>query len=80
MMTTTTNAENLRQYQSRFSLTVEQILAVAWSTKLLEKLRIYLQVSNELNNDILRYRQFSFELIDPCYCKTLISSSKNMFR
>ena len=31
-MTTTTNAKNLRQYKSRFSLVVEQILAFAAST------------------------------------------------
>ena len=43
----------------------------------LEKLRIYLQISNELHNNILRYRQFSVEQIDPFYFKTLISSSKN---
>ena len=36
-MTTTTNAENLQQYKSRFSLIVEQILAFAWSTKLVRE-------------------------------------------
>ena len=42
-MTTKTNAENVRQYKSRFSLTVEQILAFASSTKLvLDKLTICL--------------------------------------
>ena len=33
-MTTTTNAENLRQYKSRFSLIVEQILTFPSSTYL----------------------------------------------
>ena len=45
-MTTTTNAENLRQYKSRFSLIIEQILAFPSS----------LQISNELHNDALDYR------------------------
>ena len=47
--------------------------ALTW----LEKLIIYLQISNELHNDILRYRQRSFGYIDPFYCKTVISSAKN---
>ena len=55
-MTTITNAENLRQYKSRFSLIVEQIWLSLGSLNWLEKLRIYLQISNELHNDILRYR------------------------
>ena len=33
-MTTRTNAENMQQYKSRFSLIVEQILAFALSTNL----------------------------------------------
>ena len=60
-MTTITNAENLRQYKSRFSLIVEQIWLSLGALNWLEKLRIYLQISNELHNDILRYRQFSLE-------------------
>ena len=38
-MTTTTNAENLRQYNSRFSLIVEQILDFPLSTHLLGKVK-----------------------------------------
>ena len=34
IMTTITNAENVRQYKSRFSLIVEQILAFTLSTNL----------------------------------------------
>ena len=45
-MTTTTNAKNLRYYESKFSLIVEQILAFASNTN--------------LHNDALRYRLFSF--------------------
>ena len=37
-MTTAANAENL-QYKSRFSLIVEQILAFAWSTKLVREVK-----------------------------------------
>ena len=48
-MATTTNAENVRQYKNRFSLNVEQITC-------LKKLRINLQIANELHNDVLRYR------------------------
>ena len=55
-MTTTTNAENLQQYKSRFSLTVEQILGSLRVVTGLEKSRIYLQISNELHNDVLGYR------------------------
>ena len=36
-MTTTTNAENLRQYKSRFPLIVEQILAFFSSTSLVRE-------------------------------------------
>ena len=38
-MTTTTNAENLRQYKSRFSLIGEQILAFTWSTNLVREVK-----------------------------------------
>ena len=38
-MTTTTNAENLGQYKSRFSLIVEQILVFASSTNLVRKVK-----------------------------------------
>ena len=39
-MTTTTNAENLRQFKSRFSLIVEQILAFPWSTNFIREVKI----------------------------------------
>ena len=38
-MTTTTNAENLRQYKSRFSLIVEQILLLASSINLVREVK-----------------------------------------
>ena len=38
-MTTTTHAENLRQYKSRFSLIVEQILPFASSTNLIREVK-----------------------------------------
>ena len=38
-MTTTTNAENLRQYKSRFSLIVEQIVTFASSNNLIREVK-----------------------------------------
>ena len=38
-MTTTTNAKIFRQYKSRFSLIVEQILAFAASTNLVREVK-----------------------------------------
>ena len=38
-MTTTTNAENLRQYKRRFPMIVEQILAFPLSTNLVRKVK-----------------------------------------
>ena len=38
-MTTTTNAENLRQYKTTFSLTVEQMLAFPLDTNLVRKVK-----------------------------------------
>ena len=38
-MTTSTNAEILRQYKSRFSLIVEQILAFTWGTNLFREFK-----------------------------------------
>ena len=38
-MTTTTSAENLRQYKSRFSFNVEQVLAFASSTNLVREVK-----------------------------------------
>ena len=55
-MTTITNTENLRHYKSRFFYfradTSFCFQALTW----LGKLRICLQTSNELHNDVLRYR------------------------
>ena len=36
-MTTATNAEDLRQYKSRFSMILEQILDFTWSTNLVRE-------------------------------------------
>ena len=38
-MTTTTNAENLRQYKSRFSLILEQIPPFPWRNNLARKVK-----------------------------------------
>ena len=46
-MTTKTNVENSRQYESRFFLLVEQILASLQALTWLEKLRTCLQISKE---------------------------------
>lgn len=43
-------------------------------------LGMYLQISNELNQDILRYRKFLFGYIDPLYCKIVISMPKIIFQ
>ena len=55
-MSMTTNAENLRQYKSSFSLIVEQILALLRALTLIGKFRNCLQISNELHNDVIHYR------------------------
>ena len=47
-MTATTNAENLRQYQIRFSLIAEQILAFASHRNIVREVKIYLQISSNL--------------------------------
>ena len=39
IMTTTTNAENLRQYKSRFSSIVEPIMVFASSTNLVKEVK-----------------------------------------
>ena len=44
MLATTTNAENLRQYESRFSLIVEQILAFASSTNMVREVKTVLKL------------------------------------
>ena len=56
-MKKTTNAKNLRKRKNRFFFIIEQIYwlllrALTW----LEQLRLYLQISNELDNDVLRCR------------------------
>ena len=53
-MTTTTNGENLKQYKSRLSLIVEQILAFP-STNLVRKVK-NLSPNFKQINDVLRYR------------------------
>ena len=59
-MTTRTNAENVRQYKSKFSLIVEQISVFTLSTNL-GKLRICLKISNEwYYNYVLHYTELSF--------------------
>ena len=47
-MTTTTNAENLRQCKSRFSLIVEQILVLAASINLVREVKNLFPDSNRL--------------------------------
>ena len=51
-MTSGTNAENLRQYKSRFFLLIIELT-------LLEKLKIHLKISNELHDDVLHYNSHS---------------------
>ena len=75
-MTTTTNAANLRQKSIFFLLQSRYIFllrALTW----LVKLRIYLQISNNLHKDRLCYRKFLFGQVDPFHRKTLISSAKS---
>ena len=47
-----TNVKTLRQYKSRFSLIVEQILAFTWSNNFVREVKICLQISHELHNDV----------------------------
>ena len=57
-MTATTNVENSRRHKSRFSLTVEQILAFASSTTMVREIKNLspsFQISNKLRDDVLRY-------------------------
>ena len=53
-MKTITNAENLRQYKSRFSLIAEEMLAFASSTNRVKEVRTL--TPNLMQNDVLRYR------------------------
>ena len=55
-MTTTINVENFHQYKSRFSVTVEQILAFALTTNLVRKVKNLSPISNKLHNNVLHYR------------------------
>ena len=57
-MTATANAENLRQYEIRFSLVAEQILAFASHPNMVIKVKICLQISSKLRDDALRYCVF----------------------
>ena len=70
-MTKTTNANNLRQYKSRFSLIAEQVLAFTMSTILVR----------EIKNLSPNLTCFTLQMIlirtgRPFYRKTLISSAK----
>ena len=51
-MTSTTNAENLKQYKSKFSLTIEQILAFASSINFVREVK---NSPPNLYNDVLHY-------------------------
>ena len=51
-MTSGANAENLRQYKSRFFLLIIELT-------LLEKLKNHLKISNELHDDVLHYNSHS---------------------
>ena len=52
-MTTRKNAENLRKYKSRFSLTVEQIMAFPLRTNLIRKVKEF--VSKFQTNSITMF-------------------------
>ena len=54
-MIATKTAEKLRQYKIRFSLIVEQILALALSTNIVREAKNLSQISNKLREDVLRY-------------------------
>ena len=59
-MIATRNVDNLRQYKIRFSLIAEQILAFASLPKMLREVKICLQISSKLRDNVLRYSVFSF--------------------
>ena len=54
-MTATTNAENLPQYKIRFSLIAEQILVFASHPNIVREVKICLQISSILRDDVIRY-------------------------
>ena len=54
-MIATTNAKNLRQYKIRFSLITEQILAFTLHPNMVREVKIGLQISSKLCDDVLRY-------------------------
>ena len=49
-MTTSVNFKNLPQYKSRFSLTVERILAFTWNINLVREVK-------NLHKDVLHYTE-----------------------
>ena len=54
-MTTTANAENLRQYKSIFSSIVEHILSFTFGANLIKKDKNLLPNFKQLHDDVLRY-------------------------
>ena len=58
-MTTTTNAGNLRQYKSRLSLIVEQILAFASSNNLVKDTQKFF---DDFKNKQKRYKVMFFDM------------------
>ena len=49
------NTETLRQYESRFSLIIKKLLTFALSINLVREVKISLQVSSKLSDDVLSY-------------------------
>ena len=49
------NTETLRQYESRFSLIIKKLLTFALSINLVREVKISLQVSSKLSEDVLSY-------------------------
>ena len=66
-MATPTNAENLRQYKSRFSLIVEQILAFPSNTN-------FFRIVKNLSPNLFYVTDNSHLDKEIYYCKTLIIS------
>ena len=54
-MTATTNAENLQQYKSRFSVIAELILPFDSHPKIVREVKICLQIPNKLRPNVLRF-------------------------
>ena len=72
IMTTITNAKNLRQYETRFFFIVEKKLAFASSVNLAGEVK---NVSPNFKR-LLDDRYFSLGTVNPSYRKTFISSAK----